>query len=67
MCNKNIKRDCKFYKNNPFFRGCIILKEQICRNSNCIFYKKRDKDETKNVKPIHRNRSFRKSTKEYRN
>ena len=58
MCNPNIRKDCKFYRTESYFRGCTILKEQICRNKKCKFYKKRNEDETKNVKSIHRNRSF---------
>lgn len=40
MCNPNIRKDCKFYRNESYFRGCTILKEQICRNKKCRFYKK---------------------------
>ena len=42
MVNSNIKKDCKFYKNDSYFRGCIALKEQICRKQKCIFYKKEE-------------------------
>ena len=54
MCNPNIRKDCKFYRNDSYVRGCTILKEQICRNKKCKFYIKRNEDETK------------KSIKEYR-
>jgi hypothetical protein len=45
MCDPNRRKDCKFYRNDSYFRGCTILKEQICRNKKCKFYKKRNENE----------------------
>lgn len=50
MCKQNIRKDCKFYRNDTVFRGCIALKELVCRNEKCIFYKKIKKE--KNNGPI---------------
>lgn len=58
MCNTNIRKDCKYYRNNTDSRGCTILKELVCRCKKCKFYKKEERYETKNTKPIYRNRSI---------
>lgn len=45
MDNRNIKRDCKYYKKDAYCKGCKILKDMICRNKSrnkkCLFYKKK--------------------------
>lgn len=41
MDNRNVKRDCKYYKKDAYCKGCKILKDMICRNKKCLFYKKK--------------------------
>lgn len=44
MCNKNVKRDCKYYKKDSYCKGCKILKDMMCRSQKCVFYKKGEYD-----------------------
>ena len=40
----NSKKDCFAYKNETITNGCIALKKLYCRNENCIFYKRKGRE-----------------------
>ena len=49
---KEIKKDCKFYKNNTASGGCAALKRLYCslENKPCSFYKKRTENDEQELK-----------------